>query len=120
LRRRLRSRFFLPTKAFPICSALGTVEQNPSGVGLIAAVTKRNDTKMKVLEFVVEHDEETGAFTASWDDPKGGGITTQAATFEELLSSLTEAVNCHFVNRPAPKRARVSFRFDRELELQPA
>ena len=75
---------------------------------------------MKVLEFTVERDAETGAFTASWDDPKGGGITTQASTFEELLASLTDAVNCHFVDRPAPKRARVRFEFNRELELQPA
>jgi predicted RNase H-like HicB family nuclease len=74
---------------------------------------------MKVLEFTVEHDEETGEFTASWDDPHGGGITTQASTFEKLLDSLSEAVNCHFVDRPAPRRARVSFNFHRELELQP-
>ena len=38
---------------------------------------------MKVV-FTIERDEETGAYTASWDDPVGGGITTQAETFAEL------------------------------------
>jgi len=75
---------------------------------------------MKVLEFAVEQDEETGMFTASWDDPHGGGITTQAASLEELGDAIKEAVFCHFVNRPAPKRARLSFEFHSELELQPA
>ena len=49
------------------------------------------------LKFTVERDEETGAFTASWDDPNGGGITTQALTFGELQNAIIEAVRCHFV-----------------------
>jgi hypothetical protein len=54
--------------------------------------------KMKVeLKFRIERDEETGAFTASWDDPNGGGITTQALTFGELSDAMIEAAKCHFV-----------------------
>jgi len=78
--------------------------------------TKR---KMK-LQFTVERDEETGVFTACWDDPHGGGITTQGDTLEELLGNIPEAITCHFANRRAPKRASFSFSYHSELELQPA
>jgi predicted RNase H-like HicB family nuclease len=44
----------------------------------------------------VEQDEETGVFVASWDDPSGGGITTQADTLEELDGAVREAIRCHF------------------------
>ena len=44
--------------------------------------TKRYE--MKLLEFTIERDDKSGAFTASWDDPKGGGITTQAYSLAEL------------------------------------
>jgi hypothetical protein len=69
------------------------------------------------LKFTVERDEETGAFTASWDDPNGGGITTQALTFGELSAAIIEAVKCHFVDRPAPKVATLHFQHDPELQL---
>jgi hypothetical protein len=51
------------------------------------------------LVFTIERDEETGAFTASWDDPEGGGITTQALGFTDLSGAITEAVQCHFTER---------------------
>jgi predicted RNase H-like HicB family nuclease len=54
---------------------------------------------MKLLEFTVERDDKTGAFTASWDDPKGSGITTQADSLAELSDAINEAVRCHFLNR---------------------
>ena len=69
------------------------------------------------LVFIIERDEETGAFTASWDDPRGGGITTQAATLGELSDAISEAVRCHFSGRPAPKVAALHFRRDPELQL---
>jgi hypothetical protein len=72
------------------------------------------------LVFTVERDEETGAFTASWDDPRGGGITTQALTFAELSGAINEAVRCHFVDRAAPRVATLHFTRDPELQLQPA
>ena len=51
---------------------------------------------MKALEFTVERDDKSGAFTASWDDPKGGGITTQADSLAELPDAINEAARCHF------------------------
>lgn len=70
------------------------------------------------LIFSVEPDLEGGAFVASWDDPSGGGITTQAATLPELAVALKEAVFCHFgdAKRPAPSRACLHFS-DAELQL---
>ena len=74
------------------------------------------ETTMKLV-FAIERDEETGAFTASWDDPDGGGITTQAFTFAELSGAINEAVKCHFINRIAPKVATLHFEHDPELQL---
>jgi len=36
----------------------------------------------------IERDEEAGLFVASWDDPAGGGITTQGKDLRELASAL--------------------------------
>jgi predicted RNase H-like HicB family nuclease len=52
---------------------------------------------MKLLEFTIERDDKSGAFTASCDDPKGGGITTQAYSLAELPDAINEAVRCHFL-----------------------
>jgi predicted RNase H-like HicB family nuclease len=67
------------------------------------------------LVFTVERDDETGAFTASWDDPQGGGITTQAQGFAELSDAINEAVRCHFADRTAPRVATLHFTRDPEL-----
>lgn len=72
------------------------------------------------LVFTVERDEETGWFTASWDDPQGGGITTQALTFGELSDAINEAVKCHLGDRRAPRVATLHFTRDPELQLLPA
>ena len=37
-----------------------------------------------MLTFNVEYDDEARMFVASWDDPDGGGITTQAEFLREL------------------------------------
>ena len=41
-----------------------------------------------VPEFTIERDKEAGLFVASWDDPAGGGITTQGKDLRELASAL--------------------------------
>jgi predicted RNase H-like HicB family nuclease len=71
---------------------------------------------MKVV-FTIERDEETGAYTASWDDPAGGGITTQAETFAELSDAVSEVIRCHFAGRPSPRVATLHFERDPELQL---
>jgi len=74
--------------------------------------------EMRRLKFDVAQDEETGVLTASWDDPNGGGITTQANTLEELPNAIHEAIRCHFLNREVP--ARPALHFQNDLVLQPA
>ena len=72
---------------------------------------------MKLLEFTIERDDKSGAFTVSWDDPKGGGITTQAYSLAELPDAINEAVRCHFLNRKSPRRVALHFECDPILQL---
>ena len=65
----------------------------------------------------VEQDEETGVFAASWDDPSGGGIATQADTLEELDGAVREAVRCHFASRTAPRKIVLHFETDPVLQV---
>lgn len=51
---------------------------------------------MSEIVFVVSQDEETGVLVAAWDDPSGGGITTQGVDLEELQHMVRDAVACHF------------------------
>jgi predicted RNase H-like HicB family nuclease len=46
--------------------------------------------------FIVSLCEESGTLVASWDQPGGGGISTQGASLEELWANIREAVACHF------------------------
>ena len=70
-----------------------------------------------VPEFTIERDEEAGVFVASWDDPEGGGITTQAKDLKELASAITEAVRCHFAGRAAPREVALHFAHNPVLQL---
>jgi len=72
---------------------------------------------MKRPEITIERDEETGVFVASWDDPRGGGITTQAESLDELLTALQEAVRCHFEECKTPPH-EVSLHFQTDPVLQ--
>ena len=60
-----------------------------------------------VPEFTIERDEEAGLFVASWDDPAGGGITTQGKDLRELASAIEEAVGV--ISPDAQRRARSHF-----------
>ena len=44
------------------------------------------------ISFTVEPFSETAGFVARWDDPRGGGITTQGHTPGELPEMITDAV----------------------------
>jgi predicted RNase H-like HicB family nuclease len=61
------------------------------------------------ITFVIEKDRESGWFVASWDDPAGGGITTQGKDLAELQANLKEAVQCHFESGNTPKFIRLHF-----------
>ncbi len=69
------------------------------------------------LEFTVERGSQPVFLIASWDDPKGGGITTQAKGIAELAKAIQEAVRCHFEGRRTPKTAKLHFTEMPELEL---
>ena len=70
------------------------------------------------LVFTIERDEETGVFVASWDDPNGGGITTQADSFAELGNAIIEALRCHFGSlRKVPHEVALHFESDPVLQV---
>ena len=72
---------------------------------------------MKLLEFTVERDDASGGFTAWWNDPDGGGITTQADSLAALPKAIKEAVRCHFSNGKSPRRVALHFQRDPILQL---
>lgn len=72
---------------------------------------------MNIMEFQVTPCSETGGYTARWDDPGGGGITTQGDSFGELEAMVRDAVSGYFFDRPAPARIRLHFVEDPELAL---
>jgi hypothetical protein len=69
------------------------------------------------LEFTVERGAQPGVLIASWNDPDGGGISTQANGIAELMTAIQKAVECHFVGRSQPKRVAIHFTEVAELEL---
>lgn len=72
---------------------------------------------MKLLQFTIERDDKSGAFTAWWDDPNGGGITTQADSLAELPKAIHEAVRCHFSEEKSPRQVALHFQHDPILQL---
>ena len=61
------------------------------------------------ITFSVETCAETGGFVARWDDPTGGGITTQGDTLAELQTMVSDAVGGYFADGRAPARVRLHF-----------
>jgi hypothetical protein len=49
---------------------------------------------------------------ARWDDPSGGGITTQGRDLNDLQRQITEAVAVHFDEGASPQRIRLRFIHD--------
>lgn len=64
---------------------------------------------MGEITFQIQRDEDSGWLIASWDDPEGGGITTQGKDLRELQEQITDAVACHFYGEEAPRRIRLHF-----------
>jgi hypothetical protein len=58
---------------------------------------------MDPLAFKIERDAEAGVLVASWNDPEGEGITTQAKNLTELAEAIKESVRCHFAGRSTPR-----------------
>jgi hypothetical protein len=57
----------------------------------------------------VQRDEQSGQLVAWWDDPRGGGITTQGEDLRDLQQQIIDAVSVHFDEGQAPRRIRVHF-----------
>lgn len=64
---------------------------------------------MNEIILTIEPDDESGWLVASWDDPKGGGITTQGKDLRELQDNVCEAIQCHFSDEQTPKKIRLHF-----------
>jgi len=62
---------------------------------------------MDEITLQVQRDEESGQLVASWDDPEGGGITTQGQDLRDLQEQITDAVAVHFDDGVAPRRIRI-------------
>jgi predicted RNase H-like HicB family nuclease len=57
---------------------------------------------MEEITLQVQRDEESGWLVAFWDDPNGGGITTQGKDLRDLQQQITDAVT-------APSLAEFAF-----------
>jgi predicted RNase H-like HicB family nuclease len=64
------------------------------------------------ITFIVEPCVESGGFVARWDDPAGGGITTQGDDLAELQRMVSDAVGGYFHDGKAPSRVRLHFVHD--------
>ena len=64
---------------------------------------------MEEITLQVQRDEQSGWLVASWDDPHGGGITTQGEDLRDLQQQITDAVAVHFDEGAVPRRIRIHF-----------
>jgi predicted RNase H-like HicB family nuclease len=64
---------------------------------------------MAEVVFAVSRCLETGGYIARWDDPAGGGISTQGDTFAELDEMVLDAVEGYFADREKPPSVRLHF-----------
>jgi predicted RNase H-like HicB family nuclease len=69
------------------------------------------------ITFAVELCPETAGYVARWDDPKGGGITTQGDTLGELQAMVTDAVSGFFDPKESPLRIKLHFSEDPVLQV---
>ena len=71
---------------------------------------------MQEITINIRHDEESGGLNAWWDDPAGGGISTQGDSIPELHAMIKEAVSLYFEDRPErPLSVRLHFVEDPSL-----
>ena len=72
---------------------------------------------MSDLRFDVTACPDTGGYVARWDDPNGGGITTQGDSFAELDAMVRDAVEGYFADQDKPTVLRLHFIDDPVLSL---
>lgn len=64
---------------------------------------------MVTLNFEVTLCLETGGYVARWNDPAGGGITTQGDSFADLEKMVRDAVEGYFADQTKPAALRLHF-----------
>ena len=73
---------------------------------------------MHILLFKVTLCPEAGGYVARWDDPQGGGITTQGDNFAELEEMVRDAAEGYFADRnDKPAELRLHFVDDPVLTM---
>jgi predicted RNase H-like HicB family nuclease len=72
---------------------------------------------MLTLTFEVTMCRESGGYVARWDDPAGGGITTQGDSFAELDEMVRDAIDGYFADREKPAAVRLHFLDDPVLSV---
>lgn len=71
---------------------------------------------MKEITFIVRTEEE-GGFSASWDAPGGGGISTQGDDLAELQAMIRDAVEGYFDVSDADKPEQIRIHFIEDPRL---
>lgn len=64
-------------------------------------------TDMQTLEFSVT--AEDGGYVARWDDPAGGGITTEGDSLPELVEMVKDAVAGYYDPPARPVMVELNF-----------
>ena len=68
---------------------------------------------MKEFFFTISP-EEGGSFSAYWNDPQGGGISTQGKDLAHLEVMVQEAMECHFDEKELPIEGRIKIKRQKE------
>jgi hypothetical protein len=74
-----------------------------------SGVWNNSFTAMDEITLQVQRDEQSGWLVAWWDDPAGGGITTQGQDLRDLQQQITDAVAVHFDEGAVPRWIRIHF-----------
>jgi predicted RNase H-like HicB family nuclease len=69
------------------------------------------------VEITVRVWQEEDTYIASWDDPSGGGLTTQGETLRELLDMVEEAAELYFFEKGRKRPVRVRLHFIKDPVL---
>jgi hypothetical protein len=72
---------------------------------------------MKEILFNVRACPDSGGFITRWDDPNGGGITTEGDNLAQLHSMIADAVMGYFDPGKHPRQVRIHFIEDPILAL---
>ena len=64
---------------------------------------------MTEVVFSVTTCDETGGYVACWNDPSGGGISTQGDSLAELAEMVKDAASGYFADLPKLPKLKLHF-----------